>query len=131
LAVAIGCGGSNGVGVDARRSIDASPDSGIDPSKPIGSLSVADQMAVCQELAREYPKMTITCGTGNTRDVGTDPSECTGSNFQVVPASCPVTVGQLEDCSAAEYREGSAAVCSNTIPTECAPLANAGSACGS
>ena len=112
LAVAIGCGGG-----------------GVDRSKTLGSLSAADQMAECEHLASQYPQKTIDCGSGGSATVGTDAAECSGSNFQTIPASCTLTVGQLEDCDAALYGEGSA-ICSGTIPTACGPLVSAGSACG-
>jgi hypothetical protein len=113
LAVAIGCGGSGG---------------GIDRSKTLGSLSAADQMTECHDLASQYPRKSISCGSAGSDTVGIDPAECSGSNFQMIPASCTVTVGQLEDCDSALYNAGSA-LCNGTIPSACTPLENAGSAC--
>ena len=113
LAVAIGCGGG-----------------GIDRSKSLGSLSAADQMTECQHLASQYPAKMIDCGSNGSNTVGVDPAQCSGSDFQATPASCTITVGQLEDCDAAVYNEGSSAYCSGTIPAACAPLFSAGSACG-
>lgn len=112
LAVAIGCGGG-----------------GVDRSKTLGSLSAADQMTECQHLASEYPQKTIDCGSGGSDTVGTDPAQCSGSNFQAIPSTCTVTVGQLEDCDAALYSAGSD-LCSGTIPSACSPLFSAGSSCG-
>jgi hypothetical protein len=111
FAVALGCGSSGG----------------IDSSKTLGSLSAADQMTECMDLASEFPPKTVSCGSAGSATVGTDPAKCSGSNFSAAPASCTVTVGQLEDCDAALY-DGSAA-CSTSIPPACAPLVNAGSAC--
>lgn len=114
FAVALGCGGGSG--------------SGIDSSKTLGSLSAADQMTECEDLASQFPPKTISCGSAGSAMVGTDPANCSGSDFEAAPASCTVTVGQLEDCDAALYNEGSAA-CGDTVPPACAPLFNAGSAC--
>lgn len=113
FALALGCGSSSG---------------GIDPSKTLGSLSAADQMTECQDLASQFPPKTISCGSAGSATVGNDPSKCSGSNFKAAPAGCTVTVGQLQDCDSAIYDEGSAA-CTDTIPPACAPLISAGSAC--
>ena len=80
LAVAIGCGGG-----------------GIDRSKSAGSLSAADQMTECEHLASQYPQKSIDCGSAGSANVGVDPAKCSGSDFTPIPASCTVTVGQLED----------------------------------
>jgi len=85
-------------------------------------------MTECEDLASQFPPKTISCGSAGSATVGTDPAKCMGSNFQPAPAGCTVTVGQLQDCDAAIYDEGSAA-CSDTIPPACAPLVSAGSAC--
>jgi hypothetical protein len=114
LAVAFGCGGG----------------SGIDSSDTLGSLTVAEQMTECNYLASEYPQKQIDCGSGQTITVGSTASDCSGSNFDPIPSTCTVTVGQLEDCDAALYDEGSAACTSTTTPAACQPLVNAGSACG-
>jgi len=113
FAMALGCGSSG---------------SGIDRSRTLGSLSTAEQMSECEDFASMYPKKSVSCGTDGSASVGTDASECMGSNFEAIPSTCTVTVGQLEDCDAALYNEGSA-VCSGNVPTECAPLFSAGSAC--
>lgn len=86
-------------------------------------------MTECEHLASQYPQKTIDCGSAGSDTVGTDPAQCSGSDFQTIPASCTVTVGQLEDCDAAIYNEGSA-ICSGTIPSACGPLFSAGSSCG-
>jgi hypothetical protein len=88
-------------------------------------------MSECNYLASTYPSKTIDCGSGNTITIGTSASKCSGSAFDMIPSTCTVTVGQLEDCEAALYDEGSAACTATTEPTACSALVSAGSACGS
>ncbi len=114
VVAAFGCGGSS---------------SGIDSSASLGSLSVAQQMTECNHLASEFPTMTVDCGSGITATVGTSASDCSGSDFVPIPSTCTVTVGDLESCDAALYDEGSAAICSDTVPSACASVFGAGSAC--
>lgn len=86
-------------------------------------------MTECQHLASQYPEKMIDCGSAGSATVGVDPAKCSGSDFTPIPASCTVTVGQLEDCDAALYNEGSAICTATSVPPACAPLVSAGSAC--
>nr|HEX4312579.1 hypothetical protein [Kofleriaceae bacterium] len=113
LAFAIGCGGDDGPGSDEAA----------------GSLSTADQMAECNKLANEFPQKQVDCGLGSDNPtVGVNAADCSGSDFATFPSTCTVTVGQFEACDGDIYNEGSA-FCSGNVPSSCAPLLSAGSAC--
>lgn len=105
LAFAIGCGGGGGGGVDS--------------SAVVGTLSTSDAMALCNEFAADYPTKSATCD-GETFSVGVSGSDCSGSDFTAPPAACTATVGEFEDCFAAEYADPCGS--GSAVATACAVL---------
>jgi hypothetical protein len=97
---------------------------GLDSSAVVGTLSTADAMALCNQLAADYPQKTVTCGS-DTEMPGIPASECSGSDFEAPPASCTATVGQYEDCLAADYDDPCGSNGSATAAA-CAPLVTDG-----
>jgi hypothetical protein len=115
LVVAIvGCGGGSG--------------SGIDGNKKLADLTVAELNEECNYAYETYPEVTITCPDGSTKhkgQTGTQSTDCAATKNDV-PATCPVTVSQVETCFADSYDESDAAVCAGTVPPSCAPLLSCG-----
>lgn len=99
---------------------DGGGSSGLPDNKSAGSLTSAEAMALCQEIAADYPERTIDCGNGTTITIGTSASDCATAT---IPATCTATVGDFRDCFAAMDALTDAQVCmSDGFPPECAPV---------
>jgi len=89
LFAAAGCSGGD----------DGGTDSGVDGSKPIGSLSASEQQDLCAYTVDvEGGPRTVACGDFDVEIAGV--AECV-ENLAGVPATCPATVEESEACAAA------------------------------
>lgn len=111
-----GCGGG-------RDLPDPGPSLGLDVSATIPSLSAGDDATLCEWLAGRVGSwgQTLHCGSAT---VTSPPSEATCvTEFQSEPATCAITVGQVQDCTNAVL---SGPCPAGTTPAACATLLNTG-----
>jgi hypothetical protein len=114
VALFAACGGGSG--------------SGVDSSKKLSDLTVAEVNQECNYAFETYPEKTITCPDSTTRTKGSkaaDRATQCSATANRIPAGCTATVGQAEQCLEDVYNESDAALCANTIPPSCAPLLSA------
>ena len=96
---------------------------GLDTSATIPSLSASEDAALCDWLAGRVGRWgeTVHCGSST---ITSPPSEATCvTNFQSEPATCGITVGQLQDCTNAVL---SGPCPAGTTPAACADLLDTG-----
>jgi hypothetical protein len=97
-------------------------DDGVDGSKKLSELSVAENKDACLELAEDYPEKTVDCGDGATLTVGLTATEC--NDQQVAPATCTATVDEARACTADIYNQSNADLCMDKpLPASCSKLA--------
>jgi len=78
---------------------DPGPDAGVDRSQTFGGASAAQLGTFCDWTAGRlggYGR-SATCGGVTLRSPAGGQSECV-TTLQQVPASCPVTIGEYQDC---------------------------------
>ncbi|MEZ4366654.1 MAG: hypothetical protein R2939_10250 [Kofleriaceae bacterium] len=103
--LAAACGGDGG-------------SSGVDSSKTIGSLSISEQMELCEWTNDQQPTEPFMCG-GETIEPE-DPADCSAAAIMAdpVPTDCMATVGQYEACLEAVNAD----LCAESLPAVCEPL---------
>jgi hypothetical protein len=103
---AVGCGGSSG---------------GVDDNELLVDVTPTQAVALCKQLSSDYPQKTVSCGSGVNVTVGDNGSDCAseGSGSNTIPASCTATVGDAENCVAAEYGDPCALASGSDIPQAC------------
>lgn len=107
----VACGGDGG-------------SSGLPDSKVVGTLTVSEAEALCNELAGVFPERMVTCD-GTAITIGIDPADCVGDQ---PPTTCTATVGDFRDCFEAFGNLSDAQICDDATPTPpaCAPVLSAG-----
>ena len=108
MAAAVGvaaCGGDEG--------------SGVDRGKRVTALTADERRDVCEWSTAELGGEGHTTQCGDTTFKVEPTSECIEDSANY-PASCTLTVGQLEDCTAAM----AAAPCTGLASPACAPIFN-------
>jgi hypothetical protein len=96
-------------------------DDGVDGSKKLSELTVAESKDACLDLAADYPEKTIDCGDGLTLTVGITAAEC--NDQQTAPATCTATVDDSRACTADVYNQSDADLCSDKpLPASCSKL---------
>jgi hypothetical protein len=78
---------------------DPGPDAGVDRSQTLGGASAAQLGLFCDWNAGRlggYGR-SATCGGVTVRSPAGGRSECV-TTLQQIPASCPVTIGEFQDC---------------------------------
>jgi hypothetical protein len=107
-------------GCDSGRELpDPGPSLGLDTSATIPSLSASQVTTLCDWVAGRVGRWgeTVHCGSAT---VTSPPSEATCvTEFQSEPATCAITVGQLQDCTNAVL---SGPCQSGATPAACADL---------
>lgn len=110
--------------IAVASTLGACGDSGVSSSKKIADLTPAEAISVCEDVAAEFPKRTVTCSASVTVSVGQDNAECTTKTDEALPAkTCDITVGEVRACSSAMGALTDAQLCSDgALPAACTKL---------
>lgn len=98
----------------------SSGSSGIDGARALSGLTPMEAVALCDELAADFPARTVSCD-GETFRVGVPASDCPSE--PVAPGTCTATVSDMRDCFETYYNTSDSDLCtSGALPAECDPL---------
>jgi len=92
-------------------------DSGVDSGKTLASLSVSEQITLCEWANDQAPTEPYMC---NGQTIEPEPAEDCAADVaeNPVPATCTATVGDFEACTEAIEADR----CTDSIPPACAKL---------
>jgi hypothetical protein len=98
----------------------SSGSSGIAGERPLSGLTPTEAVALCDELAADFPARTVSCD-GETFRVGVPAADC--ASEPVAPGTCTATVSDMRDCFETYYNTSDSELCtSGALPEECDPL---------